>query len=338
MSAERRPVAVLYDALADAPRMRLAERFELVEFRDGGGADRTQFVAALADADALIGLGIRLTDAELAAAHRLRAIALVAVGVDGFDLDQLSRRGIALMNTPDVLTETVSDLALALILAVNRRVVELANYVRAGHWTRRIQPDHYGRDVHGATLGIVGMGRIGHAIARRARLGFGMTVRYTSTETKPQAEREFGAQRRSLDELLAESAVVCLTVPLNAGTQALIGERELSLMAPSAILINVSRGAVVDEPALIAALAAHRIAGAGLDVYAQEPLPANSPLLSFENVVALPHVASATVQAREAMAWCAVDNLCGYFDGEPLNVVNPDALVRGSGEPTAAGR
>jgi phosphogluconate 2-dehydrogenase len=333
---EERLRALQYGILAPGPQALLAARFELVE-HDPSSSDRAEFVELLSAADALIGPGLTLSAAELDAATRLRAIALVAVGVDGFDLDDLGRRGIALMNTPEVLTEAVADLAFGLILAVSRRIAEFAAYVRARQWRARIAPAQYGRDVNSKTLGIVGMGRIGHAIARRAAAGFAMKVIYASTSVAPDAEHAFGAQRRTLDELLTQADIVCLTVPLSAATVALIGARELSLMRPSAVLVNVSRGAVVDEQALIAALAAGQIAGAGLDVYEREPLDADSPLLGFDNVVALPHIGSATTETREAMARCAVENLLSYFDGAPTNVANLAELAAGgAGQPSAA--
>jgi len=228
-----------------------------------------------------------------------------------------------LTNTPDVLTETTADTGFALILATARRVVELANWVRDGHWRSGLGPAQFGSDVHGKTLGIVGMGRIGEALARRAAAGFGMQVIYHSQRPKPDVEARYGARRFALDELLAKADFVCLTVPLSAATEGLIGRGELALMKPEAILINISRGRVVDEQALIDALETRRIRGAGLDVFVQEPLAADSPLLRLDNVVATPHIGSATEETRQAMARCAVDNLLAALAGRrPANAVN----------------
>lgn len=198
--------------------------------------------------------------------------------------------------------------------------------MRAGHWQANLGPAHFGSDVHGKTLGIVGMGRIGEALARRGAAGFGMRVLYHSQRPKPEVEARHGARYLGLDELLAQADFVCLTVPLSASTEGLIGARELALMKPEAILVNISRGRVVDEAALIEALRQRRIGGAGLDVFVQEPLPAGSPLLQLDNLVATPHIGSATHETRLAMARCAVENLLSALAGErPVNLVNEAA-------------
>jgi phosphogluconate 2-dehydrogenase len=229
-----------------------------------------------------------------------------------------------LINTTDVLTETTSDTGFALILAAARRVVELANMVRAGNWNQNIGPLHFGSDVHGKTLGIIGMGRIGEALAQRGHFGFGMPVIYHSHSPKPAVEQRFGAQYRSLPDLLQQADFVCLTLPLTAETQGLIGAREFALMGPETIFINISRGKVVDEAALVEALQQRTIRAAGLDVFEREPLNHDSPLLRLNNVVATPHIGSATHETREAMARCAVDNLLAALAGErPKNLVNP---------------
>ncbi|MCF5658303.1 2-hydroxyacid dehydrogenase, partial [Pseudomonas poae] len=208
-------------------------------------------------------------------------------------------------NTPDVLTETTADTGFALILATARRVVELADMVRAGQWHKNIGPAHFGSDVHGKTLGIIGMGRIGEALAQRGHFGFGMPVIYHSHSPKPEVDARFGAQYRSLDDLLQQADFVCLTLPLTAETEKLIGAREFALMGPETIFINISRGKVVDEAALVDALQQRTIRAAGLDVFEREPLEHASPLLRLNNVVATPHIGSATHETREAMARCA---------------------------------
>ena len=318
---------VLYKTLSAPLMQRLQDRAEvtLIERLDAQGLD--QLRAALPQAHGLLGASLKLDAHLLALAPRLEAIASVSVGIDNYDLDYLNARHILLTNTPDVLTETTADTGFALILASARRVVELAIRVRNGQWQRNIGPEHFGTDVHGKTLGIIGMGRIGEALAQRGHFGFGMPVIYHSHSPKPAVEARFGARYRSLNALLQEADFICLTLPLTAETQGLIGAEQFALMRPDSIFINISRGKVVDEAALIHALQRGQIRGAGLDVFEREPLDPTSPLLTLENVVATPHIGSATIETREAMARCAVDNLLAALDGQrPPNLVNPSAL------------
>ncbi|WP_248766146.1 2-hydroxyacid dehydrogenase [Pseudomonas protegens] len=317
---------VLYKKLSPTLMARLQEQAQvtLIDSLDAAGLNALR--QALPSADGLLGASLRLDAELLDLAPRLRAVASVSVGVDNYDIDYLTRRRILLSNTPDVLTETTADTGFALILATARRVVELANLVRAGQWQRNIGPAHFGTDVHGKTLGIIGMGRIGEALAQRGHFGFGMPVIYHSTRPKPAVEQRFNAQYRSLEQLLEEADFICLTLPLTERTQGLIGAREFALMRPESIFINISRGKVVDEAALIEALQQRRIRGAGLDVFEREPLDHTSPLLQLPNVVATPHIGSATHETREAMARCAVDNLLAALAGQrPPNLVNPAA-------------
>ena len=314
---------VLYKALSPdlLARLQAAAEVTTVDLARPDGMARLR--DALPGAHGLLGASVRLDASLLDLAPELEVISSVSVGVDNYDIADLDRRGIVLTNTPDVLTETTADTGFALILATARRVVELANWVRDGHWRSGLGPAQFGSDVHGKTLGIVGMGRIGEALARRAAAGFGMQVIYHSQRPKPDVEARYGARRFALDELLAQADFVCLTVPLSAATEGLIGRGELALMKPEAILINISRGRVVDEQALIDALETRRIRGAGLDVFVQEPLAADSPLIRLDNVVATPHIGSATEETRQAMARCAVDNLLAALAGRrPANAVN----------------
>ena len=309
---------------------RLQERADvtLIERLDAHGLD--QLRAALPQAQGLLGASLKLDAQWLDLAPRLEAIASVSVGIDNYDLDYLTARHILLTNTPDVLTETTADTGFALILASARRVVELAIRVRNGQWQKNIGPEHFGTDVHGKTLGIIGMGRIGEALAQRGHFGFGMPVIYHSHSPKPAVEARFGARYRSLRALLQEADFICLTLPLTAETQGLIGAEQFALMRTDSIFINISRGKVVDEAALIHALQQGQIRGAGLDVFEREPLDPASPLLTLDNVVATPHIGSATIETREAMARCAVDNLLAALDGQrPPNLVNPSAFDQG---------
>lgn len=277
-----------------------------------------------AEANAVLGTD-RWTAPMMDKARRLRHIALISVGFDMVDVAAASERGILVTNTPDVLTETVADLTFALILTAARRVCETERWLRAGQWQiAGVTP--MGWDVHGATLGIVGLGRIGAAVAERAR-GFRMQVLYTDCVRREALEHERGYRFVGLETLLRQSDFVTLHVPLSPETRGMIGADQLALMRPTAFLINAARGAVVDETALIAALQAGRIAGAGLDVYEAEPVGLSNPLLGMENVVSLPHVGSATEATRQAMVDLATDNVLAVLQGEPpLTPVNPEVL------------
>ena len=318
---------VLYKELSAPLMQRLEDQVNvtLIKRLDAQGLE--QLRAALPQAQGLLGASLKLDAQLLELAPALEAVASVSVGVDNYDIDYLTERKVLLTNTPDVLTETTADTGFALILASARRVVELANLVRNGQWQKNVGPEQFGTDVHGKTLGIIGMGRIGEALAQRGHFGFGMPVIYHSNSPKPAVEARFNAQYRSLDELLQQADFVCLTLPLTAQTEGLIGAEQFALMRPESIFINISRGKVVDEAALIQALQEGQIRAAGLDVFEREPLELTSPLRQLDNVVATPHIGSATHETREAMARCAVDNLLAALAGErPANLVNPQAL------------
>ena len=318
---------VVYKTLPAPLLERLRADFDVTCFDHVDAGNRAKFAAAVRDAHGLLGASVTIDRALLEPARNLEAISTVSVGCDRFDVDYLSSRGIVLSHTPDVLTETTADTVFALILASARRIVELAEFVRAGEWRRTIGPAQYGVNVHAKTLGIIGMGRIGQAVARRARLGFRMDVLYYNRSPVPAAEAELQARRLPLDALLARSDFVCTVLPLTPATGKLIGAREFALMKPGAIFINAARGAIVDEQAMIEALRSGAIRAAGLDVFEHEPLPADSPLLAMKNVVALPHIGSATHETRDAMARLAVDNIVAALDGRPQHVVNPAAIA-----------
>jgi phosphogluconate 2-dehydrogenase len=318
---------VLYKKLSAPLMQRLQAQAEVTLIDDPKSSDGlARLRDALPHADALLGASVKLDAELLDLAPKLKAVSSVSVGVDNYDIEYLTRRGVLLTNTPDVLTETTADTGFALIMATARRVVELATMVRDGLWQQNIGPKHFGSDVHGKTLGIIGMGRIGEAVAQRGHFGFGMPVIYHSHSPKPAVEARFDARYRSLEDLLREADFVCLTVPLTAETEGLIGAEQFAQMRPETIFINIARGKVVDERALIAALQNGQIRAAGLDVFEQEPVSPDSPLLKMNNVVATPHMGSATHETREAMARCAVDNLLAALAGErPKDLVNPAA-------------
>ncbi|MEP0766511.1 MAG: D-glycerate dehydrogenase [Fimbriimonadia bacterium] len=272
----------------------------------------------------LVFLTDRIDPELLDAAPKLRVVSNCAVGFDNIDVPACTARGVAVGNTPGVLTETTADLAWALLMAAARRIGESERVVRGGRWKSWSLMYMVGQDVHGATLGIVGMGRIGTAVARRG-LGFGMRILYTDRSANEQAERELGALRVSLDDLLAESDFVSVHLPLSHETRNLFGAEEFRKMKRTAVFVNTARGGVVDQAALARALAAGEIAAAGLDVYVTEPLPMDDPLLGLENVVLTPHIGSASVQTRTGMARIAAQNLVAGLVGEMLpHPVNPE--------------
>lgn len=266
----------------------------------------------------------RIDGALMDAAPSLRVISQCAVGYDNIDLSAATARGIPVGNTPGVLTDATADFAFALLMAAARRLGEALDFVRTGQWQTWGLTLLLGQEVYGATLGIVGLGRIGQAVARRAR-GFGMKVLYHDAARQPEAEAELGLEYRSLDDLLRESDFVSLHTTLTDETQGLIGARAFALMKPTAILINTSRGPVVDPEALYQALQEGQIAYAALDVTDPEPLPADHKLLTLPNLIVAPHIASATVRSRTRMAIMAVDNLLAGLGGERLpHCVNPE--------------
>ncbi len=302
---------------------RLSQDFNVIVPNPKLGDIAAQFNEALPEVHGLIGAGRKLGQAQLEHAAKLEVVSSVSVGYDNYDVAYLTERGIALTNTPDVLTESTADLGFALIMSAARRTAELDAWTKAGQWQATVGPAHFGSDVFGKTLGIVGLGNIGAAIARRGRLGFNMPVIYSGNSRKPALEQELGARYVSLEQLLGEADFVCLVVPLSEKTHHLIGAEQLKQMKRSAFLINISRGPVVDEAALVDALKDGTIRGAGLDVYEKEPL-SESPLFAVSNAVTLPHVGSATAETREAMANRAIDNLRAALLGErPRDLVNP---------------
>lgn len=322
-----KPSVILYKSLPDDLLARLESHFTVTQVKNLSPETVEQHAEAFANAEGLLGSSEKVDEALLAKMPKLRATSTVSVGYDNFDVDALNARRIALMHTPTVLTETVADTLMTLVLTTARRALEVAERVKKGEWTKSIGPDWFGIDVHHKTLGIVGMGRIGLALAQRAHFGFGMPILYNARRQHQEAEERFNARPCDLDTLLRESDFVCIVLPLTEETHHLINAEKIALMKPSAILINAGRGPVVDEPALIDALKAGKIHAAGLDVFEQEPLPADSPLLSMPNVVALPHIGSATHETRYNMAACAVDNLIDALNGNvEKNCVNPQAV------------
>lgn len=290
-----------------------------------------ELAARLADKDGALTTGSQRVDAALiAASPRLRIVANMAVGYNNFDVDAMTAAGVQGTNTPDVLTETTADFGFALLMATARRMTESEHYLRAGQWTKWSYDMFAGSDVHGSTLGILGMGRIGQGIARRGAHGFGMNVIYHNrSRLSPELEAECKARYVSKQELLRTADHLVLVLPYTPESHHAIGAPELEQMKPTANLINIARGGIVDDAALARALKEGRIAAAGLDVFEGEP-QVHPDLLTVPNVVLTPHIASATVPTRLAMANLAADNLIAFFDGRgPLTPVNTPVGARG---------
>lgn len=281
------------------------------------------------DIDGLLSLLTDRVDASLMdAAPKLRVISNYAVGYDNIDVAAATQRGIIVGHTPGVLTEAVADFTMALLLAAGRRVVEGERFVKAGRWKAWGPTLFLGRDIHGATLGLVGLGRIGGGVARRAR-GFAMRILYHDIARREDLERELGLIYTDFETLLRESDFVSLHVPLTEDTHHLMSKEQFALMKPTAILINTSRGPVVDQRALYEALRSGKIAGAALDVTDPEPIAPDDPLLSLDNCLIVPHMASASIATRTKMATMAAENLIAGLRGEmPPHPVNPEVLRR----------
>jgi gluconate 2-dehydrogenase len=313
---------------------RLREHFDVEDNPADEVWDRDTLIARLQGKAGVITTASERIDAQLlAVCPGLRAVCNMAVGYNNIDVAACTARGVIVTNTPDVLTETTADFGFALMMAAARRITESEHFLRRGEWTKWRYDMFVGPDVHGATLGILGMGRIGQGIARRGALGFGMKVIYHNRTRLPEEleARVGGARWVDKDTLLREADHLVIVVPYSPASHHAIGAAELALMKPTATLTNIARGGVVDDAALAAALRAGRIAAAGLDVFEGEPA-VHSGLLTVPNVVLTPHIASASVETRRAMAALAVRNLiaalgCGPEAGRPPTPVNPEVLA-----------
>lgn len=324
-----KPKVLLYRAIPDQERQRLDEHFDVTFFNSVNESNQDAFLVALAETEGLIGSSLDLPPERLDLAPKLKAASTISVGTDQFDLAYLAQRNIPLMHTPGVLNETTADTLFTLIMCTARRAVELSTMVREGRWTSNVGEALYGTDVHGKTLGIIGMGRIGYAIAKRGHFGFNMKIQYSNRNRKPDAEQDLNATYMDMEELLKTSDFVCVMTPLTPQTERLIGAKEFAMMKKSAIFINGSRGKVIDEAALVEALSNGTIRAAGLDVFEVEPLPASSPLCKLDNAVLFPHIGSATTETRLKMVTCAVDNLINALNDDiSQNCANKKQLNR----------
>lgn len=303
---------------------KLEQNYQVSYIQPKLGDVNQQLLQQVQDADGMIGAGRLLNRDNLASATRLKIISSVSVGYDNYELDYLNEKKIYLSHTPHVLTETTADLAFTLLMSAARKVAYLDQWTKQGQWQRTVGEAQFGMDIFGKTLGIIGLGHIGAAIARRGFYGFNMNILYHNRREKPELAQGLNAQYCQLDELLQRSDFVVVAVDLNADSKALIAAAELMKMQPHAVLVNISRGSVIDEQALIEALKAKQIFAAGLDVYQKEPLK-ESELFQLDNVVTLPHVGSATAATRKKMAELAYQNLVDALEGRvPRYVVNPE--------------
>jgi gluconate 2-dehydrogenase len=309
---------------------RLSQYFEVQTNQADEIWSKAEFIARLQGQVGVFTTGGERIDGEvLAACPELKICANMAVGYNNFDLDAMSKAGVLATNAPDVLTETTADFGFALLMATARRITESEHFLRAGKWTKWGVDMFAGAEIHGSTLGILGMGRIGQSIAKRGALGFGMKVIYHNrSRLEASLEAECKASYVSKAELLASADHLVLVLPYSASSHHSIGAAELAQMKPFATLINIARGGIVDDIALAAALRDKRIAAAGLDVFEGEPT-VHADLLSLSNVVLTPHIASATLPTRLAMCTLAADNLIAYLTGKPaLTPLNADKLLK----------
>ena len=301
----------------------LERDYHVVVLNPKQGDINEQIRTEVVDADAMIGAGRLLNETNLAPAQKLKIISTVSVGYDNYDVDYLTKNNIWLANTPHVLTETTADLAFTLLVSAARKVPELDQSTKQGEWKRTVGPAQFGQDIFGKTLGIIGLGNIGAAVARRGFYGFNMNILYHNRREKLALAQPLNARYCGLDELLSQSDFVVVAVDLNPESKALMGKAQFEKMQSHAVFVNIARGSVVDEEDLVYALQQQQIFAVGLDVYQKEPLQ-SSPLFSLPNVVTLPHIGTATAETRLKMAKLAHKNLVDALEGR-----TPQYLVNG---------
>ncbi|TSB48159.1 2-hydroxyacid dehydrogenase [Alkalicoccobacillus porphyridii] len=322
-----KPKVIVYSRVPDEVLTRIKKECDVTYYEKLTNDNYSDFMKELTEAEGVLGSGLKVDKQLLEKAKRLKVVSNITVGYDNLAIDELTARGVLATNTPTVLDDTVADTMMALILTTRRRVVELDQLVKNGEWKDSIAEEHFGLDVHHKKLGIIGMGRVGQTLAKRAYAGFDMEILYHNRSRNEWAEDTLQAKYCSLEELLEQSDVVCLLTPLTKETEGLMGNQQFELMKSSAVFINGSRGATVDEQALIHALEEGKIYAAGLDVYKEEPVPVDHPLLSMRNVVSLPHIGSATHETRHNMAQLAADNLLAALNGaSPPTPINEKDL------------
>ena len=306
---------------------KLDNQFEVEFFNSIDPKTDPSFLKALEQVEGIVGLALPVDKELLDHAPHLKIVSNNSTGYNNLSIEEMTKRGIMGTNTPGVLVDTTADAIFGILMAAARRIPELDHFVKEGNWKQHLTTEQYAIDVHHKTLGIIGMGKIGSAIAKRGYLGFDMKILYHNRTRNLEAEQKYNAAYHDLDTLLKESDFVCLMTPLTPETENLMGEREFKLMKKSAIFVNGSRGKTVDEKALIEALRTNEIHGAALDVFQIEPIKVDHPLLQFPNVVTTPHIGSSTHETELKMAKLAVENLLAGLTGKhPKNLINPEVL------------
>src|SRR5699024_7054805 len=316
---------IVYNRLEKPVLERLKKNYDVHFFKDIDPKTDEDFLHHLQDTDGIMGLERNVDKKLLDHAPNLKVVSKVSVGYNNLDVEELTKRGILATNTPDVLNDTAADTIFGILMAAARRIPELDQYVKSGNWHTAVAgPEYYGTDVQHKKRGIIGMGRIGQAIAKRAHLGFDMDILYHTRTRKQEAEEKYNATYCSLEDLLKQSDFVCLMTPLTSETEGMIGEKEFDLMKKSAYFVNGYRGKTIVEEELINALKNGKIAGAALDVFDQEPIQSDNPLLTMKNVVTTPHVGSSTAETELAMSELAAKNLETGLNGDrPPNLIDP---------------
>jgi len=306
---------------------KIDDQFEVLIFDSINPKTDPAFLQALEDVEGIIGLALPVDQELLDQAPNLKIVSNNSTGYNNLSIEEMTKRGVMGTNTPGVLEDTTADAIFGILLACARRIPELDHFVKSGNWQGHLTTAQYAIDVHHKKLGIIGMGKIGSAIAKRAHFGFDMEILYHNRNRNLEAEQKYNASYCDLDTLLKESDYVCLMTPLTPETENLMGEREFKQMKKSAIFVNGSRGRTVNETALIQALENKEIHGAALDVYQIEPIKLDNPLLQFQNVVTTPHIGSSTYETELKMAELAVENLLAGLTGKrPKNLINLEVL------------
>ncbi|WP_240376911.1 2-hydroxyacid dehydrogenase [Bacillus piscicola] len=317
---------VAYSRVRKPAQEKLTEKFDLRVYPYGTELTDENFKKDLQDAEGYIGLEKNIDDEFLRHAPNLKIVSNVSVGYDNFDMEAITKHGVMATNTPDILNDTVADAIFGLLIATARRIPELDRYVKNGEWTESLPDEKFGIDVHHKTLGIIGAGRIGQVIGKRAHFGFDMDILYHNRSRKPEMEEKLNATYcEQLDDLLEASDYVCLMTPSTPETRHLMSSDQFKKMKKTAIFINGSRGATVDEAALAEALQTGEILAAGLDVFEEEPTSPDNPLLKLDNVVTTPHIGSSTDETEDNMSLLAADNVTAALEGKrPPNLLNEE--------------